>query len=75
VLNLETNIIVESRDMTFDENAPCPHDVFKSEGDKEMGESIFVDEKLQCFEVNEDEHIAPASTSSPRLVPTSTHEA
>jgi hypothetical protein len=54
VLNLETNIVVESRDMTFDENAPCPHDVFKSEGDKEMGESIFVDEKLQCFEVNED---------------------
>jgi hypothetical protein len=75
VLNLETNIIVESCDVTFDKTTPCPRDVFESAGDKEMEENIFVDEELQGFEGNEDEHIAPTSTSSPRLVPTSTLEA
>jgi hypothetical protein len=42
VFNLETNTIVESCDMTFDETAPCPPDVFECAGDKEMEESIFV---------------------------------
>jgi hypothetical protein len=63
VLNLETNTIVESCDVTFDETTPCPHDVFKSVGDKEMEESIFVDEELQGFMGDKDEHITPASTS------------
>jgi hypothetical protein len=36
VLNLETNTILESCDMIFDEAAPCPRDVFKSVDDKEM---------------------------------------
>jgi hypothetical protein len=65
VLNLETNIIVESYDVTFNETAPCPHDVFESAGDKEMKESIFVDEKLQGFMGDKDELNAPASASSP----------
>jgi hypothetical protein len=30
--------------VTFDENAPYPHDVFECAGYKEMEESIFVDE-------------------------------
>jgi hypothetical protein len=30
--------------VTFNETAPCSHGVFKSVGDKEMEESIFVDE-------------------------------
>jgi hypothetical protein len=30
--------------MTFDETAPYPRDVFECVGDKEMEESIFVDE-------------------------------
>jgi hypothetical protein len=75
VLNLETNIIIESCDVTFGETAPCPRDFFESVGDKEMEESIFVDEELHGFEDDEDEHIDPASTSSPRVVPTSTLEA
>jgi hypothetical protein len=53
----------------------CPHDVFESAGDKEVEESIFVDEELQDFEGDEDEHIAPASTSSPGHIPASTLEA
>jgi hypothetical protein len=46
VFNLETNTVVESYDVTFDETTPCPHDVFECAGDNEMGESIFVDEGL-----------------------------
>jgi hypothetical protein len=46
VFNLETNTVVESCDMTFDETAPCPCDVFECVGDKEIDESIFVDEGL-----------------------------
>jgi hypothetical protein len=60
--------------MTFDETAPYPHDVFESAGDKEMDKSIFVDEGLHGFEGDKDEHIAPESTLSPGLVPSSTHE-
>jgi hypothetical protein len=36
VFNLETNTIVESCDVTFDETTPCPCDVFWCVGDKEM---------------------------------------
>jgi hypothetical protein len=46
VLNLKTNTIVKSYDMTFDETATCPHDVFKSVGDKEIEESIFVEIRI-----------------------------
>jgi hypothetical protein len=74
VLNLETNIVVESCDVTFDETTPCTHDVIESAGDKEMEESVFVDEELQAFKGDKDKHIAPTSTSSPRHVPTSTLE-
>jgi hypothetical protein len=56
VFNLETNTIVESCDVTFDETAPCPHDVFECAGDKEMEESIFIDEKLQGFDGDEYDH-------------------
>jgi hypothetical protein len=46
VYNVETNTIVESCVVTFDETAPCPHGVFECAGDMEMEESIFVDEGL-----------------------------
>jgi hypothetical protein len=46
VFNLETNTIIESCNVTFDETAPCPHDVFGCAGDKEMEKSIFVDKEL-----------------------------
>jgi hypothetical protein len=72
---VETNTVGESCDVTFDETAPYTHDVFESASDKEMEESIFVDEELQGFEGDEDKHIAPASTSSPGPVPASTLEA
>jgi hypothetical protein len=60
--------------MTFDETAPCPHCVFECAGDKEMEESIFVDEGLQGVDGDEDEPLCP-STSSSELVPASILEA
>jgi hypothetical protein len=74
VYNLETNTVVESCNMTFDKTAPCPRDVFKCAGDKEIDESIFVDERLQGVDGDEDEPLL-SSTSSPEPAPASTLEA
>jgi hypothetical protein len=74
VFNLKTTTIVESCDITFDEIAPCPRDVFECAGDKKMEDNIFVDEELQSFDRDEDEPLLP-STSSPELFPASTLEA
>jgi hypothetical protein len=71
VFNLETNTIIESCDVTFDETAPCPRDVFECAGDKEMEEGIFVDAGIQGVDGDEYEPLVP-STSSPELVPAST---
>jgi hypothetical protein len=46
VLNLETSIIVELCDVTFNETTPCTRDVFESASDKEMEKGIFIDEEL-----------------------------
>jgi hypothetical protein len=73
VYNFETNTVVESYDVTFDATAPCPRGVFKCAGDKEMEESIFVEEGLQGVDDEEDEPPLP-STSSPEPVPTFTFE-
>jgi hypothetical protein len=74
VYKLETNTVVESCDVTFDETGPCPRGVFECAGDKEMEESIFVDEGLQGVDGDENEPLLP-STSSPELVPAFTLEA
>jgi hypothetical protein len=73
VFNFETNTVVEC-DVTFDETAPCPRDVFECAGDKEMEENIFIDEELLGFNGDEDDPLCP-STSSPEHVPASTLEA
>jgi hypothetical protein len=74
VFNLETNTVVKSYDGTFEKTTPCPRDVFECASDKEMEQSIFVDEELQGFNGDEDEPLH-ASTLSPELVPASTFEA
>jgi hypothetical protein len=63
VYNFETNTVVGSCDVTFDETTPCPHDVFECAGDKEMEESIFVDEGLQGVDGDEDEPLLPSTSS------------
>jgi hypothetical protein len=60
--------------VTFNEIAPCPRGVVECVGDKEMEESIFVDEGLQGVDGDEDEPLLP-STSSPEPVPAFTLEA
>jgi hypothetical protein len=60
VYNLETNTIVESYDVTFNETAHCPCDVFECAGDKKMEESIFVDEGLSDVNGDEDEPLLPS---------------
>ena len=47
VLNLETNRVVETCDVTFDETIPCSTPVFDCAGDQEIGESIFVEEEQE----------------------------
>jgi hypothetical protein len=74
VYNFETNTVVESCDVTFDETAPYPRGVFECAGDKEMEESIFVDEGLQGVGGDENEPLLP-STSSHEPVPASTLKA
>jgi hypothetical protein len=44
VYNFETNTVVESCDMTFNETTPYPHGILECAGDKEMEESIFINE-------------------------------
>jgi hypothetical protein len=74
VYNFETNTVVESCDVTFDETAPCPRDVIECTCDKEMEECIFVDEGLQGVDGDEDEGLL-LSTSSLEPVHASTLEA
>src|SRR5437868_14728700 len=44
VLNLETNLIVETCEVTFDEIMPCTTSALEIAGLQEMGESIFEEE-------------------------------
>jgi hypothetical protein len=73
VYNFKTNTVVELCDVTFDETAPCPHGIFECASDKEMEESIFVDERQQGIDGDDDEPLH-SSTSSPEPVPASTLE-
>jgi hypothetical protein len=74
VYNLETNTIVESCDVTFDETAPYPHGVLECAGDKKMEESIFVGDRLHDVDDDKNKPLLP-STLSPEPVPASTLEA
>jgi hypothetical protein len=69
-----SNNVVESCDVTIDETAPCPRDVLECAGDKEMEESIFIDEGLQSIDSDEDELLL-SSTSSLEHAPASTLKA
>jgi hypothetical protein len=64
VFNLETNTVVESCEVTFNETTPYPCGVFECAGNKEMEENIFVDEGLYGINSDEDEPLH-SSTSSP----------
>jgi hypothetical protein len=83
VLNLETNQIVETCEVTFDETQPRSQLVFECVGDDELGEAIFQEEEHQLGD-DEDggvvptaEHVPTTSTTvvdGPSPTPTMTNQ-
>jgi hypothetical protein len=67
VFNLDTNTVVESCNVTFDETTPCPRGVFECAGDKEIEDSIIVDEELQGFNSDEYESLLPSLQETAEL--------
>jgi hypothetical protein len=63
VYNFETNTIVESRDVKFDETVTYPRDIFECAGDKEMEEGIFVDEGPQDVDGDKNEPLLRSTLS------------
>jgi hypothetical protein len=58
VLNLDTNLVMETCEVTFDETQPCNSSVFECAGDDEVGKKIFEDEE---DDAGEDDGEAPAT--------------
>jgi hypothetical protein len=61
VLNLDTNLVMETCEVTFDEKQPCNSSVFESAGDDEVGKKIFEDEEDDVGEDDGDDGEAPAT--------------
>jgi hypothetical protein len=64
VLNLETNQIVETCEVTFDETQPRSQLVFECAGDYEFGEEIFQEEEHEHGD-DEDGRVVPAAEHVP----------
>jgi hypothetical protein len=62
VLNLETNRVIETCEVTFDKVMPCSSPIFKSAGDKEISESIFVEENEEDADWGD---VEPTSLATP----------
>jgi hypothetical protein len=83
VLNLETNQIVETCEVTFDDTQPCSQLVFECAGDDELGEEIFQEKEHEHGD-DEDggvvppaEHVHTTSTTvvdDPSPTPTTTNQ-
>jgi hypothetical protein len=82
VLNLETNQIVETCEVTFDETQPRSQLVFECAGDDELGEEIFQEEHEHGDDENSGvvpvaEHVPTTSTTvmdDPSPTPTTTNQ-
>jgi hypothetical protein len=61
VLNLDTNLVMETCEVTFNETQPCNLSVFECAGDDEVGKKIFEDEKDDAGENDVDDGEAPAT--------------
>jgi hypothetical protein len=64
VLNLESNQIVETCEVTFDETQPHSQLVFECAGDDELGEVIFQEEEHEHGD-DEDGGVVPAAKHVP----------
>jgi len=67
-LNLETNRVVETCEMTFDESIPCANSGFELAGDDELGQSIFEEEEDNADEgvETEDDEVNHQPVAEPR---------
>jgi hypothetical protein len=83
VLNLETNQIMETCEVTFDETQPRSQLVFECAGDDELGEEIFQEEEHEHGDardggvVSPAEHVPITSTTvvdGPSPTPTTTNQ-
>jgi hypothetical protein len=83
VLNLETNQIVETCEVTFDETQPRSQLVFECAGDDELDEKIFQEEKHELGDYEDGgvvpraEHVPTTSTivvDGPSPTPTTTNQ-
>jgi hypothetical protein len=61
VLDLDTNLVMETCEVTFDETQPCKSSVFECAGDDEIGKKIFEDEEDDAGEDGGDDGEAPAT--------------
>jgi hypothetical protein len=73
VLNLETNKIMETCEVTFDETMPCTYLGFECAGDEEMAEDLFEEEKDEAGDDDGENH-APEAECVPTTSPTTTTE-
>jgi len=70
VLNLETNQIMETCEVTFDETIPCSSSAFECAGDDDLGQSIFEEE--QPDDEDDEEFQAPCGDRVPSTSTTTT---
>jgi hypothetical protein len=75
VLNLETNQIVETCEITFDETMPCMTSAFEFAGEQEMGQRIFEEEEENADDGDENEDgidhvpaVAPVHSTSTTFI-------
>jgi hypothetical protein len=61
VLNLDTNLVIETCEVTFDKTQPCNASVFECAGDDEVGKKIFKDEEDDAGEDDGDDGKAPTT--------------
>jgi transposase InsO family protein len=61
VLNLYTNLVMETCDVTFDKTQPCNSSVFECAGDDKVGKKIFNDEEDDAGEDDGDDGEAPTT--------------
>jgi hypothetical protein len=61
VLNLDTNLVVETCEVTFDETQPCNSSIFECAGDEEVCEKIFEGEENDAGEDDGDDGEAPVT--------------
>ena len=66
VLNLETNRVVETCEVTFDETVPCAIPIFERASEDELGESIFVVEEQEDADWGDPELTPPAAPLKPK---------